>query len=105
MRHYSCDSCGTDLTDRENDRIIMTVDATAAPAEFSPDHGEACEDDVEAMAAILAEDEDNRVLESMPAPLPTRCRKQFDLCPGCYRRFLQDPFGRESRKSLAFSKN
>jgi hypothetical protein len=32
-------------------------------------------------------------------------RRRFDLCPQCYRKFVGNPLGRESKPALGFSKN
>jgi hypothetical protein len=32
-------------------------------------------------------------------------RRRFDLCPECYRKFVQNPLGREAQVPLGFSKN
>jgi hypothetical protein len=58
-------------------------------------------DHVETMAELLEELED----AAPTAPAPT-CRKmEYDLCPGCYRKFVADPLGREQARKLHFSKN
>ena len=38
-------------------------------------------------------------------PLPDRKQFEYDLCPICSRKFVQDPLGRESVFKLQFSKN
>ena len=32
-------------------------------------------------------------------------RRRYDLCPQCYRKFMQNPLGRELKKQLGFSQN
>jgi hypothetical protein len=36
---------------------------------------------------------------------PTRRKMRFDLCPGCFRKFVNDPLGRESSAKFDFSPN
>ncbi len=100
MRHYSCDLCGKDLTVGADARYVVHV--RVAPA---PDAGELTEadldaDHVAAMAAFLEELEER----GEAAVEPATATMEFDLCPGCRRKFVADPLGRAGR-ALRFSKN
>ena len=101
MLHYSCDNCGKDLTPGGVARYVVKVDAFAAadPAELTD--ADLDTDHVEAMAELLSELEDGG---AAPDPVPARKAMQFDLCPGCYRKYLADPLGREAAK-FDFSEN
>jgi hypothetical protein len=102
MRHYSCDLCGKDLTAGADARYVVHV--RVAPA---PDVGELTEadldgDHVAAMAAFLEELEEGGEAEAGPAT--ATATMEYDLCPGCRRKFVADPLGRAGR-ALRFSKN
>jgi hypothetical protein len=60
-------------------------------------------DHVEEMARMLCEMEE---ADDGPQPLPACTKMRFDLCPGCYRKFVNDPLGREGTAAkLHFSPN
>ena len=101
MLHYSCDNCGKDLTPGVVARYVVKVEAFAAtdPAELTD--ADLDTDHVEAMAELLSEIEDG---EAAPEPVPARKAMQFDLCPGCYRKYLADPLGKDVMK-FDFSEN
>jgi hypothetical protein len=100
MMHFSCDICGKDLAVDSANRFVVKMKAYAAkdPAELTDEDLDA--DQVEEMARMLTERDDNT-----PEPLPT-CRKlRFDLCAFCFRKFLGDPLGRDSVAKFDFSPN
>ena len=101
MLHFSCDTCGKDMT-ASSARYVVKMEAFAAhdPAELTEEDTDA--DQVEEMARLL--DEQEELGEEGPQPLPAKKKLQFDLCPGCYRKFLADPLGREAVK-FDFSEN
>lgn len=101
MMHFSCDLCGKDMTGCAADRYVLKLEAFAARdrAELTDDDLDA--DPVEEMARLLSDQEDGGEL---PDPLPTCKKMRFDLCPGCFRRFVNDPLGREAAK-FDFSPN
>lgn len=105
MMHFSCDFCGKDMTPDGTERYVLKMEAFAAtdPAELTDDDLET--DHVEEMARMLCEMEE---ADAEPQPLPPTSKKmRFDLCPGCYRKFVNDPLGREgaSTAKLHFSPN
>ena len=102
MMHFSCDVCGKDMTPDGAERYVLKMEAFAAtdPAgltddDLDPDH-------VEAMARMLCELEES---EEEPALPPTAKKMRFDLCPNCFRKFVNDPLGRESAAKFDFSPN
>jgi hypothetical protein len=99
MMHFSCDICGRDLPADSANRFIVKMKAYAAkdPAELTDEDVDA--DQVEEMARLLMEQDE------CPEPLPSCKKMRFDLCTGCYRRFLGDPLGRESVAKFEFSPN
>jgi len=99
MLHYSCDSCGRDIS---RERFVVRVEVTPA---FDPDQIE--EDDLDT-------DHLEKIAETIEAMESTgdfgledcgaRSMK-FDLCPACRERFVGDPLGQDSRRRLSFSQN
>ena len=100
MRHFSCDLCGKDLTPGTDARFVLRMEVIAAtdPSQLSDDDLDS--DHVEEMAQLLAE-----MQADDTDPLPDRKQFEYDLCPICSRKFVQDPLGRESVFKLQFSKN
>lgn len=100
MMHFSCDICGKDLAVDSANRFIVKMKAYAAkdPAELTDEDLDA--DQVEEMARLLMEQDE----DDAPA-LPTCKKLRFDMCAGCYRKFLGDPLGRESVAKFEFSPN
>ena len=60
-------------------------------------------DHIEEMARLLSDLEEEG--EAAPQPLPTCKKMRFDLCPGCFRKFVNDPLGREWASKFHFSQN
>jgi len=105
MLHFSCDICGKDLTPDPNGaaRYVVKMEAFAAtdPAQLTDDDLDT--DHVEEMAQLLNEIEDGEA--AAPELLPTCQKLRFDLCPGCYRKFVKDPLGRDAASRFDFSEN
>ncbi len=104
MMHFSCDSCGKDLTPGELARYVVKVEGFAAtdPAELT--EADLDSDHVEEMAQLLNDIEDGRA-DEMLVESPRSAKKRFDMCPLCYRKFLADPFGRANVAKFDFSEN
>ncbi len=102
MMHFSCDVCGKDMTQDGAERYVLKMEAFAAtdPTELTDDDLEA--DHVEEMARLLTDLEDSA---EQPQLLPTSKKMRFDLCPGCFRKFVHDPLGREAATKFDFSPN
>jgi hypothetical protein len=102
MRHFSCDLCGTDLTPAPDARYVVKVATHPAAAPAGLTEADLDGDPIDDMAELLDELEAG----GQPAPDLTAARSlEYDLCPGCYRRFLADPLGRERGRKMQFSKN
>ena len=101
MLHFSCDICGKDLPEGTT-RYVVKMEAFSAtdPAQLTDDDLDA--DHVEEMAQILSEMEDG---EPAPELLPTCQKLRFDMCPGCYRKFVKDPLCRDAATRFDFSEN
>lgn len=102
MLHFSCDICGKDLTADGTARYVVKMEAFAAtdPAQLTDEDMDA--DHVEEMAQLLNAIEDG---ETPPEMLPACQKHRFDLCCGCFRKFVKDPLGRDIVARFDFSKN
>ena len=100
--HFSCDVCGKDMSPDGSERYVLKMEAFAAadPAELTDDDLET--DHVEAMARMLCEME---TADEEPDAPPVCKKMRFDLCAGCFRKFVKDPLGRESVAKFDFSPN
>ena len=78
----------------------MEAFAANDPSELTDDDLEA--DHVEEMARMLCEMEDS---DEEPEFLPVCKKLRYDLCAGCFRKFVADPLGRESAAKFDFSEN
>jgi len=103
MLHFSCDNCGKDLVIGSKQRFVVKMEAYAAqdPAELTDDDTDA--DQVEEMARLLTEQEENG--DDIPDVLPSCKKMRFDLCTYCYHKFVADPLGRDSVAKFDFSEN
>ena len=99
MLHFTCDLCGGTI-DRE--RFVAQVEVVPA---YDPD--DLTEED-------LDEDHLKQIAESLQTLESTSDfeiddfgpkKFQFDLCPHCWKRYLNDPLGRDSLRRLNFSQN
>jgi hypothetical protein len=102
MLHFSCDICGKDLSEGAA-RYVVKMEAFAAtdPAQLTDD--DLNTDHVEEMAQLLSEIEDGE--RDAPEVLPACQKHRFDLCQGCYRKFVKDPLGRDTATRFDFSEN
>jgi hypothetical protein len=103
MLHFSCDICGKDLLEGSRSRFVVKMEAYAAkdPAELIDDDLDA--DQIEEMARLLCEQEENG--DDAPEPTPISQKMRFDMCMYCYRKFAADPLGRENVAKFDFSEN
>ena len=99
MLHFSCDLCGKDLTDGRDSRYVvrMEVYAAADPAQLTD--ADLSDDQLEAVGQLLRDGDD-----ADQEPAPAYKKLQYDLCPGCHKKFLADPLNREAQK-FDFSEN
>jgi len=102
MLHYSCDLCGKELLVNEDVRYVAKIEVYAAydPLEITEEDLE--KDHLEEISKLIKQ------MEHMdPQELEDQVYKcfRFDLCPDCHKKFLRDPLGKESARSISFSKN
>jgi hypothetical protein len=105
MRHFSCDLCGKSLTPGSESRYVVRVEGFAAVEPTVLTDADLDTDAIEAMDELLQEMEVGDCDDTTADDLPANARKEYDLCPCCYRKLLSDPLGLESRRKLQFSQN
>ena len=99
MLHYTCDSCGRDVT---KERYVVRVEI--APA-FDPDQIEEADLDTDNLQQIADTIE---AMETTGDFVYEDCglkSMRYDLCPHCRDRFAADPLGQDSLRQLNFSQN
>ena len=101
MRHYSCDLCGKDLTAGADTRYVVRVRVTPADDPVELTEADLDQDHVAAMAAFLEELEERGEVDEPAGPTSL----EYDLCPGCRRKYVADPLGRATTRPLRFSSN
>jgi len=102
MIHYSCDRCGRVIDPAEDLRYVVKLEIQAA---MDPPESDELDDDrdhlleIQEMLERLEDSDSELVSEDI---YQKRC---YDLCPECYRHFIQNPVGRETAAHLGFSSN
>ncbi|ADB17664.1 hypothetical protein Psta_2999 [Pirellula staleyi DSM 6068] len=98
MIHYSCDRCKCVISaDDLRYQVKMEIEAAMEPIE---DHLlDADRDHLLEIDEILEEEALGGVSEEIYQ------KKRFDLCSKCFRKFMQNPLGRDVKSSLGFSSN
>lgn len=102
MIHYSCDSCKRVLDPQNDLRYTVRVEIQAV---MDPLNDFESDDDRDHLMEIeeILERVDDEQCESIGADVYQK--RRYDLCPECYRKFAQNPLGREAKASLGFSQN
>lgn len=103
MLHYTCDLCGKEMMPGDDRRYSVKMEVFAAhdPAELTEADLE--QDHMDEISDMLDDLQDRD--ESPEEPAPSYKKLQFDLCPGCHKKFLGDPLGKESAPKFHFSEN
>ena len=102
MMHFSCDRCKCQLDPHDDLRYSVKIEIQAVMDPIGESEPEDDRDHLLEIADILeqlAEEESCTVGEDVYQ------KRNFDLCPACYRKFIQNPLGREQKATLGFSKN
>ena len=99
--HFSCDRCKCEL-DGDDLRYVVKIEIHAA---MDPVMEEDLDDDRDHLMEIedILENSLDEASDAIGDDIYQR--RRFDLCPQCYRKFVQNPLGRELKASLGFSKN
>lgn len=101
MLHFSCDRCKREL-DSDDLRYVVKIEIHAAMDPVTEDEIEDDRDHLMEIEDILENAIDG---DSDAVGDDIYQRRRFDMCPECYRKFVQNPLGRELKVSLGFSKN
>jgi hypothetical protein len=102
MIHYSCDRCKRVIEPEQDLRYVVRIEIEAA---MDPLHEGEVQDDRDHLMEI------DEILERVDASESPDIgdeifeRKRYDLCPQCFRKFIQNPVGREKRAPLGYSQN
>ncbi len=102
MIHYTCDRCQAALDPADQTRYVvqMEVHCVGNQAEDAVQEG-----DVDSLSELhqMLEGIDGEAVIS-DQDLPTH-RGRYDLCPRCYKQFINNPLGRDTSFALHFSNN
>jgi hypothetical protein len=102
MIHFSCDRCKRSIDSEDDLRYVVRIEVEAV---MDPLHEHEPEDDRDHLLEI------DEILERVDAAdCPEIAgdvyqKRRYDLCPQCFRKFIQNPVGREKKVSLGFSQN
>jgi len=101
MIHYTCDCCKQRIDTAEELRYIVRLEVYAAldPLEDEADDDRDHLQEIQEVLERLDDPHEGEVCDEVYH------QNRFDLCSGCRRRFVQDPFGRPSSAHLNFSQN
>jgi hypothetical protein len=102
MIHYTCDRCKRPIPSQESVRYVVRMEIEAAIDGCQNGSEDADLDCLSEMDEVLQHLEDDLSEEDFAV---VHQRKQFDLCPNCYREFIKNPVGREKLAPFGFSKN
>ncbi len=102
MLRYRCDLCHRDLDPEEDLRYVVKMEVYAA---FDPMSNEEESDDRNHLQEIqdILEQLDDVDSDQIGADVYRQLR--YDLCPGCHKKFVNNPLGREAAKLFNFSQN
>ncbi len=102
MIHFSCDRCQRPMGSEDDLRYVVRIEVEAV---MDPLHEHELDDDRDHLLEI------DEILERVDAADCPEIgddiyqKRRYDLCPSCFRKFIQNPVGREQRVSAGFSQN
>ncbi len=102
MIHYSCDRCKRPIPHQESLRYVVKMEVEPMIDDCSCQGEDADLDCLTEMDEALENLEEDLLDEELSL---IHQRRQFDLCPNCYREFIKNPVGREKLVPFGFSKN
>jgi hypothetical protein len=102
MIHFTCDLCGKDLTASGDQRFVVKIEAFPG---YGPDALSSEDLDIDPMEAISELLQHDEGLSSEELADQAAKGFRYDLCPRCHAKFVKDPLGRDSLRTLDFSKN
>ena len=101
MMHFSCDLCGKELVQNEDERFVVKIETFAAQDPAKLIESDLDDDHMAAVSELLQNLEDG---DDIDLPEPSK-HFRYDLCCDCHRRFVRDPLSKEQQHKLFFSKN
>jgi hypothetical protein len=100
MIHYTCDCCKRIIDSEEELRYVVRMEVYAVMDDTSDD-----DDDRDHLSEI------HEILEKMEDAASDQIgdevyqQVRYDLCPECRKRFVENPFVRDTAKQYFFSQN
>ena len=102
MIHFSCDRCKRPLDTESELRYVVRLEVQAM---MEPTELDLVADDRDHLLEVQEILERMEDLEDENIGEEIYKKSRYDLCSHCYRKFIQNPLGRESVPHLNFSKN
>ncbi len=102
MIHYACDRCKRVIDPEDDVRYVVRLEVQAIMGSLEMDDDPDDHDHLLEVHEILERIEDE---ESDLVGDDIYQHRRYDLCPACYRKFMQNPVGREAAIQLGFSQN
>jgi hypothetical protein len=102
MIHYSCDRCKRVLDSQNDLRYVVRLEVQAVMDPLNDCESDDDRDHLMEIEEIL-ERVDDEQCDSIGEEIYQK--RRYDLCSECYRKFVQNPLGREAKASLGFSQN
>ena len=102
MIHYSCDRCRRTIDAKEEVRYVVKVEVHAAMEPIELDQEDDDRDYLSEIQDILERLDDS---EQDLAVDDSFHRRTYDLCPECYRKYMQNPVGCDTHAHIGFSPN
>jgi hypothetical protein len=102
MIHYSCDRCKRILDPEEDLRYVVKIEIHAAMEPMDVDEIEDDRDHLVEIQEILErlDDAENEAIGE-----DVYQKRRYDLCPDCYRKYIESPVGQERPAHIGFSQN
>jgi hypothetical protein len=101
MIHYTCDRCANLIDPELEVRYVVRIEIQAS-VDFPGSGADEEEDNLLELSEILQRLEDAEMDEIGDDVYQ---RRKFDLCPKCYREYVQNPLSQESQLHVGFSDN
>lgn len=102
MVHFTCDVCGQELHTSSDVRYVVKMEGFATAEALELTEEDLDEDHLEEISELLDELE----TESGAGSDATATKAfRFDLCSECYKKFLENPLGKQSIRRFDFSEN
>ena len=102
MIHYSCDRCKQGINPGEEIRYVVRIEVRAA-MDFTELHDDEDDRDYLMEAHESLERAEDAVHDLVADDVYQN--RHFDLCPGCYRKFIRNPVGIAMPVAFNFSEN